>query len=173
MSNRVVVALACASVIWLASASAAISATPRADAKKGGERIERIDDVTEYLERTRAVIASAHAGDYGKLRKPDLNRIDAAQKAIEKLLEGRDGAIELTLEEQIELANAQAALNAVIRADEKNRRVCKQVQTIGTRISTTECMTVAQREQLAELARRNIRKAEEFCIAGEGNRCVK
>ncbi|PKM03804.1 MAG: hypothetical protein CVV16_07600 [Gammaproteobacteria bacterium HGW-Gammaproteobacteria-6] len=137
------------------------------------ERIERIEDVEEYVQRTRDVVEGAREGVYGKIRKRDMDRVVQSQKQIEALFADRQGPITLTRDEQIQLTNAQEAINAIIQADDKSRIVCTRAKVIGTRFAQTECVTVAERERRIDVARRIIRTSNDFCVPGEGNSCAK
>jgi hypothetical protein len=95
-----------------------------------------------------------------------MDRVIAAQQSIENVLGNREGEIVLTLDEQIQLANAQESINAIIRADDKSRIVCRRVAALGTRIAKNECLSVARREQMAETARQIIKTSNDFCVPG-------
>ncbi len=150
-----------------ASAAPADAAAKHRDDKK----VEVIDDVEDYLERTRDVLAGARAGDYGRINKRDLERVAKEQQSIEDLLGGRTGELKLTVDEQIQLANAQESINAIVLSDDKSRMVCKRIAAIGTRLTKTECLSVAERERRAEKARDVLKIADGYCVAGEGNGC--
>jgi hypothetical protein len=171
MSIRVAAIVFFATLLLPVAASALTSG---ASEKPGDdERVERIDDVDEYVQRTRDVIEGAREGIYGKIRKRDMDRVVQSQEQIEALLADRKGPVTLTHDEQIQLTNAQEAINAIIQADDKSRIVCTRAKVIGTRFAQTECVTVAERERRADVARRIIRTANDFCVPGEGNACAK
>ncbi len=158
----------------LLSPIAASAETSGASGKQDDNaHIERIEDVEEYVERTRDVIEGAREGVYGKIRKRDMDRVVQSQQQIEALFADRQGPITLTHDEQIQLTNAQEAINAIIQADDKSRIVCTRAKVIGTRFAQTECVTVAERERRADVARRVIRTANDYCVPGEGNACAR
>jgi len=171
MSIRVVATI----VFFMLLAPVAASAqTPGASEKQdANERVERIDNVAEYVQRTREVIDGARDGIYGKIRKRDMDRVVQSQEQIEALFADRQGPITLTHDEQIQLTNAQESINAIIQADDKSRIVCTRAKVIGTRFAKTECITVAERERRADTARRIIKTANDYCVPGEGNPCAR
>lgn len=166
-----------------AIASCALAAQPsdpsansnagRRDHPNRSDPVEIISDAQDYVDRTRFVAERAHEGDYGHIRRNDMKRLDRAAQAIEQLFGDRTGEIDLSDDEQITLANAQETINAIIRADDKSRLVCKKVAGIGTRIPKTECLSVAQREHQAETARDVIKIANDYCVPSEGNPCSR
>ena len=82
--------------------------------------------------------------------------------------------MELQPEERIELYNAQETIVAMVRNDDKGRMVCKKEIRLGSRMPTTECLTVAQREEKARSARAGTNDTmRTVCIPGEGNPCVR
>lgn len=153
MSSRIAVALLL-SVLFLPAVASETPSSGQAGAHASAPSQVRIDDVKAYLDRTRDVIALARSGGYGRIKTSDLNRVVAAQAKIEALLANRSDANGLTEEQQVELASAQETINSIVRADEKGRIVCTRAASIGSRVPTRECMTVAAREARAASARK-------------------
>jgi hypothetical protein len=134
---------------------------------------ERIGDADAFIDEIDAALEMARAGEYGRLKKGTIVRIEMARDRIEELLEGHDSALELKPEERIELYNAQEMITAAIRSDDKNREVCKREMVTGSRLPKTECMTVAEREARRKLAQQQTEKfIQNVCITGEGNDCA-
>lgn len=127
----------------------------RADA-----RVHEILDVEAYLAEVDRAMRMARMGDYGPIKKADLQRALDAQAQIQNLLGGRAAASELKTEERVQLLNAQELITAVLRSDEKSRKVCRLVATTGTRVGKSECLTVAQREKRAIQASRDMREIQ-------------
>ncbi len=181
MSIRTVSMAAWVSLMFLSSAAwssplpddPVATAVDAAAKHRDDENIEVIDDVNEYIARTRDVVLRARAGDYGRIKKVDMERVAKEQQSIEDLLGGRTGELTLTVDEQIQLANAQESINAIILSDDKSRMVCKRIAAIGTRLTKTECLSVAERERRAEKARDVIKTSNDYCVpiaptGGEG-----
>lgn len=163
MSNRVTVAVFFACLLLPITAStqeSSTSATPGTDL-----RVRQIDDVEEYVRRTRFVLDRARAGDYGKIRRSNMGRLVESQQRIEALLGDRHGTIKLSLNEQVDLVNAQEVINAIIRADEKGRLVCKRSLAVGSRVPTTECLSVAERERQADFGGQLALAGNRWCSA--------
>lgn len=136
------------------------SVTARADAHAAG-----IADARTYLAEIDEAIRLARAGQYGYLGRSEHRRLDAAQRRIHHLLEGRASALDLDAQERVGLYNAQELVRAVLRSDDKDRIVCRRETRTGSRIPTTECLTVAEREQRAEIARQSVhRMTRDMCF---------
>lgn len=149
----------------------------RADGTSLSERAqanaERISDADAFVKEIDDAIYAARAGDYGRLKKGTIVRIEMARDRIDELLEGHDSAMELEPDERIELYNAQEMITGAIRSDDKNREVCKRELVTGSRLPKTECMTVAEREARRKLAQQQTEKfINNLCIIGEGNDCT-
>ena len=164
-------------VLLLSFVSAAVLAAdlPAApSAPTAVQRVEVIQDAGQYLQRTRDVQALAHAGEYGRLSKRQLIQLDVAQKQIETLLTNRTDTASLSTNDQFALHDAQEVINSTIRANDKNRIVCKRIQQTGSRISAEECLTVAQREARSRAARESVKNIQDNeCTPGEGQTCSK
>ena len=157
-------------------AGEAMAADPPAapSAPTAVQRVKVIQDAGQYLQRTRDVQALAHAGEYGRLSKRQLIQLDVAQKQIETLLTNRTDTASLSTNDQFALHDAQEVINSTIRANDKNRIVCKRIQQTGSRISAEECLTVAQREARSRAARESVKNIQDNeCTPGEGQTCSK
>jgi hypothetical protein len=142
-------------------------------AERAQTNAERIGDADAFLEEIDAAVEMARAGEYGRLKKGTVVRIEMARDKINDLLEGHESALELKPDDRIALYNAQETITAAIRADDKNRTVCKRELTTGSRLPTTECMTVAEREARRKNAQENTDKfIRNLCTVGEGNDCA-
>lgn len=156
----------------VATASVAEHAPAPSVAERAQAHAEKIGDADAFVAEIDDAIHAARAGDYGRLKKGTIVRIEMARDRIEELLEGHDSALELEPEERIELYNAQEVITAAIRADDKNRTVCKREMTTGSRLPKTECMSVAEREARRKNAAENTDKfLRNLCFPGEGNKC--
>jgi hypothetical protein len=144
-------------LVLLAALSALAQATPSGVdtdvASRANARVESIRSVDDYLAGIGDAVALAEQGGYGALRSRDEDRLAQAHAQILRLLQGRASALELPLAQRIELYNAQEALVAILRSDDKSRVVCRRIANTGTRIPTTECLSIAERERRARGAR--------------------
>ncbi|MGQ0799857.1 MAG: hypothetical protein ACT4NL_07065 [Pseudomarimonas sp.] len=141
-------------------------------AERADERAATITDAEKFVEEIDQSLVLAMAGDYGRMKRGDITRMNKARDVIAELLEGHSNALELKPEERIELYNAQEVLTATIRNDEKDRKVCKLEAVTGSRLGKTECMTVAEREERARRARSGLEdQIRTVCLPGEGKSC--
>ena len=140
-------------------------AFPAKDSSRGAHAdayVATISSASIFLEELEHTVAMAMDGDYGRIKGADVDRMLAAQKTIKSLLAGHDNARHLQPDERIALYNAQEAIKAIVRNDEKNRKVCKRVAGTGTRLAKAECMTVAEREARAKAVRESAWHQQHF-----------
>jgi hypothetical protein len=144
-------------------------------AQRAQAHAEGISDAGAFLKEVDSTVEMARAGEYGRLHKGTLVRIEMARDRMNDLLEGHDSALELAPEERLELYNAQEMITSAIRNDDKNRTVCKREMITGSRLPKTECMTVAEREARRRAAAENTDKfIRNLCTPGaESSPCVQ
>lgn len=139
---------------------------------KAAANARSITDAAAFVEEVNETLENARQGLYGSIKANDLDRLDQAQDTITNLLDGEESAAKLPPEEQIDLYNAQELITSILRNDEKNRKVCLNIKTTGSRITKRECLTVAQREARARAAKDAAARAQRLdCVPGEGSRC--
>jgi hypothetical protein len=157
-------------VVALSSATA--MAQQKTLEERADARAERITDAQAFVKEIDLTIELTKAGDYGRIKEGDMDRVIEARNTIASLLEGHTRATELEPEQRLELYNAQELITAIVRNDEKNRKVCKRVKVVGTRVPKNECLTVAEREQRARNAKDSIDNLQRVtCVPGVGNPC--
>jgi hypothetical protein len=143
-------------------------------AQRADAEAEKITDAEAFVEEIDDTLALAREGTYGRLKRGSMIQAESARDKIAKLLEGHETAMELQPEERIELYNAQELITAMIRNDDKGRMICKKEIKLGSRFPTTECMTVAQREEKARSGRAGINDTmRTVCLPGEGQSCSR
>ena len=82
--------------------------------------------------------------------------VEAQQRIVFRLIEGRVEVGELTPPKQVELRNALEKIRAAVSQDalaEADREVCWQERRTGSKLTTTVCGTVRERQQAKEGAR--------------------
>lgn len=82
--------------------------------------------------------------------------VEAQQRIVFTLIEGRAEVGELTPPKQVELRNALEKIRAAVSQDalaEEDREVCWQERRTGSKLTTTVCGTVRERQQAKEGAR--------------------
>ena len=111
-------------------------------------------------------------GQYGTLKRGSAKQLQVERDRIASVLAIRATVADLSPDEALVIRNAEDGITAILRNKEKDRMVCKREIKTGTRFSTTECMTVAQREARANSAAEATGEVQrEVCIPGEGNPC--
>lgn len=82
--------------------------------------------------------------------------VEVQQRIVFALIEGRVEVGELTPPKQVELRNALEKIRAAVSQDalaEADREVCWQERRTGSKLTTTVCGTVRERQQAKEGAR--------------------
>lgn len=165
----VLLALPVAAQARIAEESETATLAQRADANA-----REITDAEAFIDEIDESLALARDGTYGPLKRGSMGKAEAARNRIASLLEGHENAMELRPEDRIALYNDQELIVSMIRNDDKNRMVCKKEIRLGSRFPTTECLTVAQREDKARNARNDTHDTmRTVCIPGEGNPCTR
>jgi hypothetical protein len=168
--------LAIASVSFAGSAAAgsideqANSVSARADAQ-----VEKISaDLANYIGEIDRAIAMAKAGGYGKLERGSEARLRDARQTIGDLLKDVRDPRELPPDQRIALFNAHETIESVIKKQDKGRVVCTRERKTGSRVATTECLTVAEREERARISQSFARDSQRLtCSPGETSTCSR
>jgi hypothetical protein len=144
--------------------------TERADAQ--AEEIS--GDTAKYLAELDTTIALANDGQYGKLPRGSGDTMAEARQTIGNLLKDGVDPRTLSAEDRITLFNAHQTIESIIRKDDKSRIVCTREVKTGSRMTTTECMTVGEREEIARTAQRGVESVQRnVCTPGPGNSCTQ
>jgi hypothetical protein len=147
----------------------------QATIEQADAQLDRIaTDTGKYLHELDRSIELAKQGVYGKLPKGASSRLDEARDFIGGLLKGDIDPRTLPHDQRLALYNAHSTIASIINRDDKSRVVCKREQHLGSRVATTECLTIEEREEMAMRSSRDtadlIRTA---CVPGENNPCTK
>lgn len=148
----------------LSHAHISTSAESDSLATRADRSADRITDAAKFLSEVENSVEMARNGDYGRLPGGSVKRLEAAQATIIDLLEGHASARELPPAERIALYNAQELITATLRNNDKNRTICKREPTTGSRLTKTECLTVAQREARAKASSEAAARAQRNMI---------
>ncbi|GAB2504158.1 hypothetical protein [Arenimonas alkanexedens] len=167
--------IACLLVLPLAAQARIAEDTETATlAQRADAEAEKITDADAFVDEIDETLTLARDGTYGRIKRGSMVQAESARNKIADLLEGHETAMELQPEERIELYNAQELIVAMIRNDEKGRMVCKKEIRLGSRMPTTECLSVAQREEKARAGRAGTNDTmRTICNAGEGQSCSR
>ena len=165
-------------LLTLAFATPALADDPPAEApvaERADAQAARIaDDTGRYLEELDHAIKLANDGQYGKLPRGSGDRLAGARQTIGGLLKDGVDPRSLQPEQRIELFNAHQTIESIIKKNDKDRVVCTRETQIGSRVATTECLTVGEREERARTAQRGTESIQRaVCTPGPGNACTK
>lgn len=167
-------AVFCFLTAWsnMTAASMAGIPSPVSSGTTAGE--PRTMRVEETLRETDEALELAADGQYGPISDRDFLKLEEARATIASLVSTDARPARLDAAQQVILRNAQEQISAILRDDEKDRRVCKRIAITGTRLGKTECLSVAERETRAKAAKTATADAQRgFCIGSEASRCVK
>jgi hypothetical protein len=145
----------------------------QATIEQADAQIDKIATNTgRYLFELDRAIDLAKKGTYGKLAKGASARMDAARDEIGRLLKGDVDPRSLPHDQRLALYNAHSTIESIINRDDKSRVVCTREQHLGSRVATTECLTIGEREQMAWHSSRDTAELlRETCAPGETSRC--
>ena len=142
---------------WMGWAIALLLAAGPLQAADESERAQaamaNIRDVPDYLRGMRDAVDLAKKGEYGKIDRKQRKTLEQSYDRLRELLAGRATPLELSLEDRIEVFNAQERIVAILERHPRDTMICRKKQNTGTRIPATECLTIAQREARARNAR--------------------
>ena len=141
--------------------------------EKADAQIESIaNDTSKYLDELDVAIDLAKKGTYGKLPKGAHNKLDASRSLIGDLLAGDRDPRTLERDQRLAVYNAHETIRSIINKDDKSRVVCKREQHLGSRVATTECLTIGEREQMARYSSRQAADVQRTtCSPGETSSC--
>jgi hypothetical protein len=162
-------ALACAAPAFAQDGDTA------AKVEQADAQVERIaSDTEKYLDELDAAIDLAKKGTYGKLPKGAHSKLDESREFIGTLLKGDADPRQLPDDQRLALYNAHETIRSIINNDDKSRIVCKKEQHLGSRMATTECLSIGEREALAkQSASETADILRSTCSPGETSACAK
>lgn len=112
-----------------------------------------IRDSKDYLRDMRESVTLAKKGEYGKISQKERSKLDDSYDRLKDLLADVETPLELSLDDRLAVYNAQQAIVAILERNPKDTMICKRKSSTGTRIPTTECLTIAQREARTRASR--------------------
>jgi hypothetical protein len=135
-------------VLWTVIPVTAVATSPVAP---------REHDIPRLLELQEAITAGVdHAED--ALTSAQKHTIRAEQKRIRAIVEGKPSLDALTLEQRLQLVNAQERINAALagtRDAEESRLVCRRGRPTGSQLARLRCTRVAEDNLQREMADRD------------------
>jgi hypothetical protein len=145
--------------VALAAASFAVAAAPTAKPKDPtaaaleAEAVAEADlilDVPGYLAARAEQLHEAEKGSYGRIPRPELDRLRTAYATMGRLLEGRDTAQTLPTREKVELFNAQETISSILKGEFASAVICERNRSTGSNIRNTRCVKRGDREKRRE-----------------------
>ena len=116
----------------------------------------------KLLQEIDLTLELARDGDYGRIEAQDMARLEELRTTIGNLLVNQPNPRALKADDRLIIFNAQEEMTAIVRNDDKNRKVCKRVTGTATRLAKAECLTVAQRETRAKSVRESAWHLQQF-----------
>ncbi|WP_143006721.1 hypothetical protein [Aquimonas voraii] len=143
--------------------------------ESGGTVAAENDQRTEaeaLLDEIELSMNMARDGQYGRIKKRDMDRLESAFAHIVEVLGMVERVSELPAEKQQSLASAQSQINDVLKPEDEDRKICKRISSTGTRLGALECLTLAERRSRAEAFRNMVDGMQRgACVPGEGRPC--
>lgn len=129
-------------------------------------------DPMQQIPETLKALEAAKEGEYGKLRRDDKRRLEAADREIQSLLRDNGNLSALDEQERVRLFNAQESIMAIVSGLKRSQLICTYRQNIGTRFRTKHCVTRDIAEAQKRAAKDSTHTAQNpMCVPGEGNPC--
>lgn len=88
------------------------------------------------------------SGQYAGITTSDRHAVEVDLDKISELLKRKGSASALSEGEQVELANAQERVNAVLTRNDGDRLVCTYERRSGSNFKYKNCMTVSDRDSI-------------------------
>jgi hypothetical protein len=167
----------CLLAIAVAITSMPSCAVFAADGPSGGTAAAKADaiehpDSAALREEVSLAVAMGLRGEYGALSTSEKRRVRLAHERLLRAL-GEAGDIgALPRESRLAIYNAQQAIESILNSNDPARRVCTHHAVTGTRLKTTECLSIAERRARN---RASVGIADDLlrvlCDPGSGTRC--
>ena len=162
--------------LLILSLTSPVPALASDDAQVGREGTDTstspVSDAQAYLANIDRKLALASDGQYGNLKRGSGKRLEEARDRIAAALDGQKTVADLPLTDRIVIQNAEDEITSILQTKERDRMVCRRDMKTGTRLATTECLTIGEREARAATAAEDTSGIQRnVCYIGEGQRC--
>ena len=87
-------------------------------------------------------------GRYGNISQTDRAEVERNLGILQQLFDERGAVARMSNVEQVQLANAQEKINALLTGNDDERLICTLEQRSGTHFKTKLCMTAKQRREV-------------------------
>ncbi len=111
-------------------------------------------------EQIREVELAMSSDEYSELTLQDKSTVKASLSQIQSEIGDHERVDQLPPQKQVAIFNEQEKVNTILtRSHADSRVVCRREKTVGSNFPNNVCMTVAQRRDALEAARKNMRDA--------------
>lgn len=114
-----------------------------------------------FQEQRQQILADLATGEkYSEISQQEQRDVRSALDRIAQQIDAAGSVDALSEDQRLRVFNDQEVVNTILtRAGEDSRMVCKRERSVSTRLSSTQCLTVAQRRKLREEAQDHMRKS--------------
>ncbi|MCW5578511.1 MAG: hypothetical protein KIS89_07700 [Dokdonella sp.] len=106
-------------------------------------------DAAQFAEQAAAVQEEMKPGGrFGAIGAADRSEVERNLGVVQKLFDERGAASRMNNREQVQLANAQEKINALLTGNDDERLICTLEQRSGTHFKTKICQTARQRREV-------------------------
>lgn len=124
------------------------------------DRDARVDVNGGFAVQQQKIMAALDDGkSYSEIGKADREKVVAALSRIGMTLRHAGSVENLSPDQKVAVFNDQELANAILtKAGEDSRLICKREMATGSHRTTTQCLTVAERNRARERARQDLGK---------------
>lgn len=136
-------------MLALAGSAHALVASSKDAVQMGGAK-----PVSEQIREVELALASEK---YSEVSLADKSAVQTSLNQIRTQMGDHERVEQLPPHAQVAIFNEQEKINTILtRAHADSRLVCRRERTVGSNMTTNHCMTVAQRRQAQDAARKNM-----------------
>lgn len=124
------------------------------------DRDTRVDINGEFAAQRQKIVSALDDGEsYSEINRDQREKVLAALARIGTALQHAGSVEGLSKEQKIAVFNDQELANAILtKAGEDSRLICKREMKTGSHRTTTQCLTVAERDRAREHAQQELGK---------------
>ncbi|WP_295566628.1 hypothetical protein [uncultured Stenotrophomonas sp.] len=136
-----------------------LAATTNAATKRAGEVFIPGKPLQQQIERIEVELNDGET--YSELKPTERTRVREALVRMRTAVEQHPNRDSMPEQVRTDVFNDQEIVNTVLtQAREDSRLICQREKVIGSNRSTTQCMTVAERERHKDRAQHDLSKAQ-------------
>lgn len=122
------------------------------------DRGTRVDVQEDFATQQQKIMTALDDGEsYSEISKADREKVVEALSRIGSALQTGGGVNGLNADQKVAVFNDQEQVNTILtEAGDDSRLICRRAATTGSHRTTTQCMTVAERNRAAEHARQTM-----------------